>query len=230
MLFVVDTANRYAKLERRRARDLEGFSTDAANLRRALEQLEVQWALVGETAAAQGGLSAIAASTVPGARRWRHLHAGSSTPGSAGAAWSDEVSPLARTVRPAASSTHANYRPSRSAHRGSALDPVARRAMHTVRRTVAAVTGDPAASRSDDLWRIGERKADESDHHEDDNHREDDDSEDDDDATGEERPAGTKPGSLADRWGPGAIRSALSGLADRIESLRGRVHGLSSAR
>jgi hypothetical protein len=50
---------RYRRLQTRRARDLEGFSTDVCRLRRALAQLETQWALVGETAygAAQHGLS-----------------------------------------------------------------------------------------------------------------------------------------------------------------------------
>lgn len=45
---------RLRRLQTRRARDLEGFGTDVCRLRRALAQLETQWALVGETAYAVG--------------------------------------------------------------------------------------------------------------------------------------------------------------------------------
>lgn len=39
---------RYVELKRRRALDMEGFTNDVIQLRRALRQLETQWALIGE--------------------------------------------------------------------------------------------------------------------------------------------------------------------------------------
>eukprot|EP01138_Halocafeteria_seosinensis_P001469 gb/GECG01001505.1/.p1 GENE.gb/GECG01001505.1/~~gb/GECG01001505.1/.p1 ORF type:complete len:632 (+),score=126.70 gb/GECG01001505.1/:1-1896(+) len=39
---------KYADLKRRRALDMEGFTNDVIQLRRALRQLETQWALIGE--------------------------------------------------------------------------------------------------------------------------------------------------------------------------------------
>lgn len=77
---------RMRRLQARRARDLEGFGADVTALRRALEQLETQWALVGETAAFLaaragpdgGGRSGVALAVQEGERLARR-------------AWGDEV-------------------------------------------------------------------------------------------------------------------------------------------
>ena len=165
-----DLEGRLRKLERRRALDLEGFGADVSALRRALEQLETQWALVGATAAdmaaRDGDPSGLASAIRMGEgmvrRAWSPSGAAGPSPQPGPGSPATERGqgrPASRAGRPPLGGVTA-FRPTLAATR--AKGGAAMASSRLVPASAAAANAMMAAARPrgaglpvEDLWRVG---------------------------------------------------------------------------